>query len=152
MEGSPAIVFKCLSFYDLDLDQLYAVMTLRQAVFVVEQDCPYLDTDGKDQQSYHLLGYKEEQLVAYTRLVPPGISYPGYASIGRVVTSAAVRGAGVGRRLMERSLAQVNILFGEVPVKISAQHHLLTFYESLGFKPVGAVYLEDGIPHIAMVR
>lgn len=136
----------------LDLDQLYEVMSLRQAVFVVEQDCPYLDADGKDQEAYHLLGHRQNRLVAYTRLMPPGLSYEGYASIGRVITSASVRGMGVGRRLMEESIAQAAALFGDVPLKISAQCYLQAFYESLGFSCTGDPYLEDGIPHIAMIR
>jgi ElaA protein len=152
MDEYPATVFKCLSFYELDLDQLYEVMAFRQAVFVVEQNCPYLDADGKDQQAYHLLGYRDGSLVAYTRLLPPGLSYSGYASIGRVITSAAVRGTGAGRQLMEESLARIASLFSNPAIKISAQCYLTSFYESLGFTTLGASYLEDGIPHIAMVR
>lgn len=150
--NSPAINFKCLAFYQLSLDQLYEIMVLRQAVFVVEQDCPYLDADGNDQPAYHLLAYNEqEELVAYTRLVPAGISYDHYASIGRVITRASERRSGLGRALMQASIQQIQTLFPGIEVKISAQCYLINFYESFGFQSVGESYLEDGIPHIGMV-
>ncbi|MEN0002930.1 MAG: GNAT family N-acetyltransferase [Bacteroidota bacterium] len=142
--------FQCLSFPELTLDQLYALLALRQNVFVVEQDCPYLDADGKDQAAWHLLGYEGEQLVAYTRLLPKGISYSKYAAIGRVVTDQSTRGKGYGRLLMQESIKQCQLLFGESPIKISAQTYLLDFYTSLGFQAVGEPYLEDGIPHVGM--
>jgi ElaA protein len=152
MGNSPVINFKCLSFYQLSLDQLYELMALRQAIFVVEQDCPYLDADGKDQAAHHLLGYNEQdELVAYTRLLPVGISYDQYASIGRVITRASERRTGLGRALMQESIRQAQALYPKVKVKISAQCYLIHFYESLGFQSVGDTYLEDGIPHIGMV-
>ncbi len=145
--------YQCYSFYQLSLDQLYAVMALRQEVFVVEQDCPYLDADGLDQASYHLLGFDDqERLVAYTRLCPKGLSYTDYVSIGRVITSARIRGKGQGKYLMEASVKKCKEIFGAIPIKISAQAHLDKFYQSLGFEPVGESYLEDGIPHIGMIR
>lgn len=142
-----------LYFYrELTLDQLYDVLQLRQDVFVVEQDCPYLDADGKDQLSYHLLGYDTDRtLQAYTRMVPLGISYDNYVSIGRVITSKAVRGIGEGTRLMEQSMAAARQLWPELPIKISAQSHLAKFYGGFGFVPTGEEYLEDGIPHVGMV-
>jgi len=111
-----------LYFYrELTLDQLYDVLQLRQDVFVVEQDCPYLDADGKDQLSYHLLGYDTDRtLQAYTRMVPLGISYDNYVSIGRVITSKAVRGIGEGTRLMEQSMAAARQLWPELPIKMLA--------------------------------
>lgn len=152
MDKFPAIDFKCLPFRELSLDQLYDLMALRQAVFVVEQDCPYLDADGKDQVAHHVLAYKErEELVAYTRLLPPGISYDDYASIGRVITRNSERRTGLGRKLMTESIRRARQLFPEQPIKISAQCYLLKFYESFGFRSVGESYLEDGIPHIGMV-
>ncbi len=143
----------CKPFNELTLDQLYAIMVLRQEVFVVEQDCPYIDADNKDQDSYHLMGWNEEnQLVAYTRLVPKGISYEDYISIGRVITSKLVRKQGVGIELMKKSIDKIRELFGtNEPIKISAQVYLLRFYNSLGFKEKGEEYLEDGIPHTAML-
>lgn len=153
MVSSPAIHFKCLAFDELSSHQLYELMALRQAVFVVEQNCPYLDADGKDLEAYHVLAYDDHgSLVAYTRLMPPGLSYAGYASIGRVANAASVRGTGIGRKLLQESLQEIERLFGAVPVKISAQTYLLRFYESFGFEAVGATYLEDDIPHIAMIR
>ena len=139
-------------FQELSLEELYAIMALRQAVFVVEQDCPYLDADGKDQASWHLMGYENEELVAYTRLVPVGVSYEKYPSIGRVITAEKVRGRKIGVELMEKSIQQCEELFGKIPIKIGAQCYLLKFYNSLGFESVGESYLEDGIPHVSMVR
>jgi len=142
----------CKQFKDLSLEELYAMMVLRQEVFVVEQDCPYLDADGKDQVSWHLMGYEGEALVAYTRLVPADVSYEKYPSIGRVITAEKVRGRGIGIKLMQESIRHCETLFGKIPIKISAQVYLLRFYNSLGFERVGADYLEDGIPHLAMIR
>ncbi len=145
--------FTCLPFAQLSLQQLYELLALRQEVFVVEQDCPYLDADGKDEPAHHLLGYNTQgQLIAYARLLPPGISYPEYASIGRVITAMPARRTGAGKALMRESLQWCRQLYGAVPVKISAQVYLLKFYRSFGFQEVGEEYLEDDIPHIAMVR
>ncbi|MEO0339321.1 MAG: GNAT family N-acetyltransferase, partial [Bacteroidota bacterium] len=126
---------------------------LRQAVFVLEQDCPYIDADGKDQASWHLCGRDQEGiLVAYTRIVPKGISYADHVSIGRVITSQSVRQMGVGRVLMEETIAACGYLFGKEAIKISAQSYLIKFYQSLGFERIGEEYLEDGIPHLAMIK
>ncbi|MFT4664654.1 MAG: ElaA protein [Polaribacter sp.] len=144
--------FLCLPFYELNLDQLYDILRLRQAVFVVEQDCPYLDTDGNDQKSLHLMGFYEGELVAYTRLVPKGISYEKYASIGRVITSDKIRGKGFGKLLMSTSVNKLFEFWGQQAIKISAQSHLIPFYKTIGFGPTGEEYLEDGIPHAAMIR
>ena len=144
---------KCLPFYKLNLDDMYQTMSLRQEVFVVEQNCPYLDADGKDQDAWHLMGFDEtNNLIAYTRLLPAGISYEKYASIGRVVTSPKGRGKGAGKDIMKASIEWCAQLFPNQPVKISAQTYLLKFYKNLGFEPVGEGYLEDDIPHIAMIR
>ena len=114
----------CKAFQELSLNELYTIMTLRQEVFVVEQDCPYIDADGKDQDSHHLMGFDESgSLVAYTRLVAPGISYKE-VSIGRVITAQSARGIGLGVVLMEKSIEAVEQLYGKVPIRISAQEHL----------------------------
>ncbi len=141
-------------FNTLTVNELYKIMALRQEVFVVEQNCPYLDADGVDIYAHHLMLYNEEgQLIAYTRLVPEGISYEGYTSIGRVVSSPSVRGLGVGKLLMQRSIEAVKAIFGSSqPIKIGAQSYLLAFYQNLGFVPTGEEYLEDGIPHTKMIR
>ena len=147
------IKFVCKTFDELTLSELYDLMSLRQAVFVVEQNCPYLDADGKDQAASHLMGFDENKtLVAYTRLLPKGVSYKEYPSIGRVVTAESVRGKGVGRELMKQSLVWMEKLFPKEDVKISAQCYLEKFYLSLGFKIIGEEYLEDDIPHYPMLR
>ncbi len=147
------IWFSYLPFQELSLQQLYQIMQLRQEVFVVEQNCPYLDADGKDQVGYHLMGQDtNSQLMAYTRLLPKGISYEQYVSIGRVVTSPKTRGTGIGKLLMQESLKAIEALFPATDIKISAQCYLIKFYESFGFQTVGESYLEDDIPHIAMIR
>jgi ElaA protein len=137
-------------FNELTAAELYAVLQLRNEVFVVEQNCVFQDADDKDQGCYHLLGMHENKLVAYTRLAPPGYIY-NEASIGRVVTAPSVRRSGAGKVLMEESIRQINRLFGRLPVKIGAQVYLQKFYESFGFKQVGEPYVEDGIPHMYML-
>jgi ElaA protein len=146
------ISWTCPPFGELTSQQLYDIMVLRQAVFVVEQNCPYLDADGLDQVGWHLCGYDEEgDLVAYARILPQGTSYSHYPAIGRVVTSSKIRGKGHGRELMRTCIRHTKALLGKSPIKISAQNHLRDYYRSLGFQPVGEVYDEDGIPHIAML-
>jgi len=139
-------------FDDLSLDELYQIMVLRQEVFVVEQDCPYLDADGKDQQCHHVLGIDDEgELHSYARLVPMGISYENYNSIGRVITSSHYRGKGEGKRLMQNSIRHIKVLYPNEATKISAQVYALPFYHALGFVETGDRYDEDGIPHAAMI-
>jgi ElaA protein len=137
-------------FEELTPYQLYAILQLRNEVFVVEQNCVFQDADDKDQKCYHLMGFNGNRLVAYTRLVPPGVSYH-YASIGRVVTSPSARGSGAGRLLMKQSIDYAYQLFGKGPIKIGAQLYLKKFYESFGFEQSGEMYLEDNIPHIYMI-
>lgn len=145
--------FHICTFQELQLEELYAFMALRQEVFVVEQDCPYLDADGKDQLGWHVMLFDEKgKLSAYTRLLPPGVSYEKYSSIGRVVSSEHVRGKGYGKAVMERSIQAIKALFPNASIKISAQTYLLKFYNDLGFQEVGEEYLEDDIPHIGMIR
>lgn len=145
------IQWQLKSFEELTAHQVYQLLRLRSEVFVVEQQCIFLDMDNKDQQCYHLLGWKGELLAASTRLVPPGISYTEM-SIGRVVSSPLVRGTGIGRELMEVSVKACYELWGNAPIRIGAQCYLEKFYQSLGFEPEGEIYLEDGIPHIEMVK
>lgn len=146
------MTFQCLRFQELTLEQLYNILKLRQEVFVVEQDCPYLDADGNDAAAFHLVSWDEEgEALAYVRLLPKGVTYEKYASIGRVVTSKKVRGSGAGKLLMKEAIKSMGELFPGLPVKISAQCYLLKFYKELGFDPVGEEYLEDDIPHIGMI-
>lgn len=144
--------FTCLHFDALSLRELYEILALRQEVFIVEQNCPYLDADGKDLQSWHLMGRDGKgQLVCYSRLLPKGVSYPEYASIGRVVSSPAARRTGAGRELMRASIEKCRELFGAEDIKIGAQSYLVQFYASFGFQSTGEEYLEDGIPHTKMI-
>lgn len=138
------------SFYELTTTELYAILKLRSEVFVVEQDCVYMDPDDKDQHSFHQMGWMNEILVAYSRIIPQGISY-SEASIGRVVTAPAFRRNKLGRPLMEHSIHNAFQQFKCNTIKIGAQGYLQQFYESLGFVKTSEVYLEDGIPHIEML-
>jgi ElaA protein len=139
------------TFNELLPQELYSILQLRIEVFIVEQNCVFQDADNKDQNSYHLMAYNNEKLVAYTRLVPPGEIYEE-PSIGRVVTSPLVRRSGMGKILMDRSVESVYSLFGRQPIRIGAQLYLKKFYESIGFEQVSEVYMEDGIEHIYMIK
>lgn len=138
-------------FEELTPYQLYAILQLRNEVFVVEQNCVFQDADDKDQNAYHLMGFSENMLVAYTRIISPGEIYHE-PSIGRVITSPSVRRTGIGKELMQQSIDALYSLFGKVPIKISAQLYLKKFYESFGFQQVSEVYIEDHIEHIRMVK
>jgi len=136
-------------FNELTLYELIALLQLRAAVFVVEQNCVYQDIDGKDNIATHILGYDGHELTAYTRVFKPG-DYMDYASIGRVVVPADHRRKDYGKEIMQASIAYCKAQGYEV-IKISAQCYLDRFYTDLGFKTTGEQYLEDGIPHQAMV-
>lgn len=135
------------TFAELRTDELYAIMALRQRVFIVEQNCPYLDADGYDQVSTHLWAARGDAIAAYLRIVPAGSKF-AELSIGRVITAPDARGTGLGRELMKRGIAAA----GAVPIRLGAQAHLERFYTELGFQRVSEPYDEDGIPHIEMVR
>jgi len=137
------------SFSELTITELYQILQLRSEVFVVEQDCVYQDLDFKDQKALHIIGFKENKVVAYTRIFKPG-DYFKNASIGRVVVSKNERNFGYGVDLMEASIKATEENFNTKQITISAQVYLTNFYNSLGFKKVGEEYLEDGIPHIRM--
>lgn len=143
------------SFSDLSASDLYALLALRQMVFVVEQHCPYLDCDGEDRHAHHLsgwLGQGENRLpLAYLRVLPPKQKGEP-ARIGRLLSHPQIRGQGVGRELLQRAIAWIATTLPGKTIAISAQHYLLEFYRGYGFEPVSAVFLEDGIPHLAMVR
>lgn len=140
----------CLRFEALSVQQLYAVLALRSEVFVVEQNCVFLDIDGLDPKTLHLLGTGDDgALKAYARLIPPGLKAPD-ALIGRVVTAPAARGGGTGRLLMAEAVAQCERLWAGHAITLHAQAHLERFYGGFGFEPVGEPYIEDGIPHIEM--
>ncbi len=141
----------CKAFEQLSLQQLYDIMKLRQEVFVVEQDCAYLDADSLDQDSLHILCYRNKGLIAYSRLVPKGFTYPDHPAISRVITARSARGEGLGNKLITFSIEQIYQHFGLQSIKISAQSYLLSFYNNIGFMSIGDEYLEDGIPHTAML-
>lgn len=136
-------------FNELTSTALYTILKLRSEVFVVEQNCVYLDMDDKDQQSFHLSGWDGNNLVAYARILPPGLAFEE-ASIGRVVSSPRYRNTGSGRMLMNEAITRTLSQFNVSEIKIGAQLYLLNFYSSLGFTQYGPEYLEDGIPHIEM--
>ena len=138
-------------FQELTTQELYDLLQLRSEVFVVEQDCVYQDIDGKDQKSLHVLGYKNEKLVAYTRVFKPG-DYFKEASIGRVVVKASERQHKYGYEIMKASVEAIKTHYNETTIKISAQTYLKRFYNTLEFFEVGEEYLEDGIPHIGMLK
>ncbi len=141
---------KIKAFSELTLQELYSVLQLRSEVFVVEQNCVYQDVDGKDEKALHILGFKDNKVVAYTRIFKPG-DYFELASIGRVVVAKNQRNFKYGYHIMEASIAAIKNHFNEYNIKISAQAYLKQFYTNCGFTAVGEEYLEDDIPHIAMV-
>ncbi|MDP5230730.1 MAG: GNAT family N-acetyltransferase [Cellulophaga sp.] len=139
------------TFQELSTTELYAILQLRSEVFVVEQDCVYQDIDYKDQKALHVIGFKNNQVVAYTRIFKKG-DYFEEASIGRVVVAASERKYGYGFDIMNASIKAIEDNFKETIIRISAQIYLLKFYTALGFKSVGKEYLEDGIPHVNMIK
>lgn len=145
------LLYNCLTFDELSNSTLYEILKLRQEVFIVEQDCPYLDADGKDLNAHHIILKRESEIIAYTRVLSKGISYENYSSIGRVINKKNARGQGIGKLLMEYSVKKTLELYPNDPIKISAQTYLHDFYTNLGFKKIGEGYLEDEIPHQAMV-
>jgi ElaA protein len=145
------ITWTLKKFEDLTPHELYRILRLRSEVFVVEQNCVFQDMDNKDQPAYHLMGWENDILIAYTRLIPANLSYE-QPSIGRVVTSPSARGGGIGRALMEKSIEEMIRLYGKTPIKLGAQLYLKKFYESLGFIQSSDIYDEDGIDHIEMIR
>ena len=143
--------FYIKSFSELNTNELYQILQLRAEVFVVEQDCVYQDVDGKDQKSLHVFGTKNNKIIAYTRIFKPG-DYFKNASIGRVVVVASERKFGFGHDVMKASILAIKNYFKEDIITISAQIYLKKFYESHEFYQVGKDYLEDGIPHIEMLK
>jgi ElaA protein len=139
------------TFSELSKEQLYAILRVRQEVFVIEQHCFYLDADGVDQVSLHILGMDDKQLVAYARLIPPDVVYLE-VGFGRVLVVESHRGKTMGKQLTEQLLIEAKKRWPGQTLRISAQYYLVRFYESFGFKTVGDVYDDAGIPHIRMDR
>ena len=144
--------FVCKHYNDLSKEEFHEIIQARIEVFVVEQNCAYQDLDHKDALSWHLSVLCDGQLAAYARIVPPGVSYDHYSSIGRVISVAEFRGIGAGKILIAKAIEYCEALFPNTPIKISAQQYLLKFYGDFGFQPVGEGYIEDLIPHMAMIR
>lgn len=153
--GTDDIRWQWSRFSELSPHDLYAVVRLREAVFVVEQNCPYPDADGRDPNAWHLLGWlegpRERTLVAYARIFEPGVRYPE-GSIGRVVTAPDIRGTGIGKALMAEALRRIETLAPGQSIKIAAQRRLEDFYLGFGFRTVSSPYEEDGIIHVDMLR
>lgn len=147
--------WQCTTFDELSNQALYAVLKARQLVFVVEQNCPFLDADDVDQRCQHLLGWKVQlpcnALAAYARLVPPNVKYRE-PSIGRVITLPEFRRLGLGKELMRRAVGTMDDLYPGLAIRIGAQQYLERFYSAFGFLTVSPTYIEDGIPHVEMVR
>lgn len=137
-------------FAQLTPNELYDILRLRQVVFIEEQKCIYVDCDNKDQNSDHLMGYLEDELVICCRLLPKGLSYPDAVSFGRLVNSLSIRGTGEGKKTVTMAIDFLENKYPQEKIKISAQYYLLKYYESLGFKAEGDLYQEDLLPHIAM--
>jgi len=139
------------SFQELSLEEFHDIIALRIQIFIIEQNCPYQEVDGKDKLAHHLFFKNEmDEIIAVTRILPQGISYEEVA-IGRVVVHEDYRGTGLGNQLMSDSMNFVRDKYGEVPVRLSAQKHLENYYGNHGFKSTGKEYLEDGIPHVEML-
>jgi len=138
------------SFYDLTNKELHDILQARVNVFVVEQNCPYSEVDGKDIEALHLFKKEDETIIAYARILPPGVSYT-QASIGRVLTNKKHRGKRLGYKLIEEALRVIQKEWKQTSIKIQAQSYLRSFYGSFGFIPVSEEYLEDNIPHIDML-
>ncbi|HWS61057.1 MAG TPA: GNAT family N-acetyltransferase [Flavobacterium sp.] len=145
------IQWKIKPFETLSVNELYDILRLRSEIFVVEQNCVYLDLDGKDKLALHLFGEFEGKIVAYSRLFKPGISFDN-SSIGRVVVDVNYRDRKWGHDLMSEAIAGIQLYFGETKITIGAQLYLKKFYESHGFIQTSEMYLEDDIPHIEMKR
>lgn len=147
------ITWQSLKFDALNTHQLFELLKLRVDVFVVEQECAYPELDEKDRhsQTHHLLGWENDELVAYARLLPPGVSYSS-VSIGRVAIRGEYRKNGAGKALVAEAIARCELLWPHQAIEIGAQEYLLDFYQAFGFKATSTMYLEDGIPHVDMKR
>ncbi len=145
------LVWKVKKFEELSTEDLYKILNARNEVFVVEQNCIYLDTDGSDEKAWHLWAEYDGKVGAYCRFFPPRVKYPE-ASIGRVLTTKSSRGTGIGRQMITYAVSCIENLFNTSEIRISAQDYLINFYQSFGFIDTGNKYFEDEIPHTEMLR
>lgn len=139
-------------FNELSLDELYAILALRQEVFVIEQKCSYIDLDYLDQKATHLACHLGHQLATYMRLLPPGTVYPDSFCIGRVVTAPFARQKGLAKIAMQKAIEYFESIDKDMSIRLSAQSYLVAFYESFGFRTEGELYDDAGVEHIDMVR
>lgn len=145
------VIWDLKPFAELSAQRLYSLLVLRQAVFVVEQNCPFPEADGIDPLCRHLTGWRDGELLACARLVPAGVKH-AERSIGRVATAPQARGGGLGRALMREAISRLFSEEPDTPIRLGAQLYLeKSFYESFGFRRIGEVYDEDGIPHVDML-
>jgi ElaA protein len=158
--GSKNMQWHLIPFNLLTTDQLYQIIQLRIDIFVVEQQTMYSDLDDKDRhpECIHLFAYQQgseadsKKICAYLRILPPSLFDHGMPALGRVVISAESRGRGLGHNLVAQGIYACERYWPGSSIKISAQSHLQPFYQSHGFVTVGEGYLEDGLPHVAMIH
>lgn len=143
--------WQCEKLENLNPKSIYELLKARQDVFVLEQQCFYEDIDTLDYSAWHLIGWMENKLAVYARLLPPDLRYPD-ASFGRVLTVKTYRRTGLGRMLMQKILEKMQELFPNIPIRISAQEYLESFYQEFGFTTVSEPYLEDEISHVEMLK
>lgn len=149
---STSILWECRHFSRLSALQVYEILQARNEVFVVEQNCPYQDCDNKDAEAMHITAHLNNKLVAYSRIIAPEVSFPGAASIGRVLTVPGARKKEIGKSLMRFSIQQCENLYKNIPIIIAAQLYLEKFYVQFGFDRSSENFLEDNIPHLLMYR
>lgn len=152
IDASSSILWECRHFPHLSALQLYEILQARNEVFVVEQNCPYQDCDNKDADALHITAHLKNKLVAYSRIISPGVAYPGASSIGRVLTVPGARKKEIGKSLMRLSIQQCETLYKNIPIIIAAQLYLEKFYMQFGFDRFSENFLEDNIPHLLMYR
>lgn len=147
-----AVEWRFSKFDSLTLTELYNILALRESIFIVEQDVPYVDIDGKDLHCTHLMGYLDQELVAYLRIVPFGLFKENCFSMGRVVLKASLRGGSIAKTMVGLAIEHLDSIRNEQPIRISSQLYLKNFYSRFGFIAEGEPYIEDRILHIAMIR
>jgi len=150
MSPHPSTLFTWRRLEEFSSTELHTILAAREQVFVVEQQCPYQDADAYDAVAWHLTGHCGPHLAAYLRLIDPGHKSPE-PSIGRVLTTRAFRGTGLGKKVVAEGIRHSHLHFPEMTVRLSAQSHLQHFYHSFGFVPASSQYIEDGIPHLEML-
>ncbi len=150
MMDTNQLTWQTLKFQDLDKPLMYSILKLRQAIFVVEQNCVYQDLDDRDEAASHIVCIYKAEIIAYARAIGPSCEFP-YSTLSRILVPMARRGKGLGRELVRRSIERSSLAWPNREIRISAQCHLVKFYREFDFRETGPEYLEDGIPHIQMI-